>query len=107
MKPFCTITLEHAQIVFVNFVLPTYGHSIKITDKRTGEKTVETVYTDGPQWVKRGESWWTTYRYQLETFVDACKGREAKTWMSLDESVALMGVIDEVYDKAGLKRRGT
>ncbi|KAF7195406.1 D-xylose 1-dehydrogenase (NADP(+)) 2 [Pseudocercospora fuligena] len=55
MKPFCSITLEHAQIDFVNFVLPTYGHSITITDKRTGEKTVETVYTDGPQWGKRGK----------------------------------------------------
>ncbi|KXT17302.1 hypothetical protein AC579_525 [Pseudocercospora musae] len=106
MKPFCSITLEHAQIDFVNFVIPTYGHSIPMTDKRTGEKTAETVYAGGPQWDKRGESWWTTYRYQLEAFVDACKGKEVKTWMSLDESVALMEVIDWVYDRAGLKRRG-
>lgn len=105
------IELEKAKIHYDRFV-PLLGHSITITDKMTGKKEVEKVYVDGDQWGKRGESWWSTYRWQLEAFVDMVKSKENGTnysgpCMSLEESEKLMEVIDSVYDKAGLPRRGT
>lgn len=104
------IELEKARIQYDRFI-PSFGHSIIITDKVSGEKQVEKMYVDGDQWVKRGEPWWTTYRYQLEAFVDMVKAEEngasySGPWMSLKESEKLMEVIDSVYDKAGLPRRG-
>lgn len=104
------IELEKAKIQFNNFV-PNLGHSITITDKASGNKKVEKAFVDGDQWGNRGESWWTTYRWQLEAFVDMVRATEAGSsysgpWMSLEESEKLMEVIDAVYDKAGLPRRG-
>ena len=111
-KTFTSIELEKAKIDFDGFVIPTFGHSITVTEKDGGKKSTEKLYTDGPQWMQRGQPWWTTYRYQLEAFVDGVKAKEAGKvyegpWMSLEESEKLMEVIDAVYDKAGLPRRGT
>ncbi|KAL6248914.1 hypothetical protein RBB50_003977 [Rhinocladiella similis] len=81
-----------------------------------------------------GEEWWTTYRYQLEGFVRKIREVEEETaksknkvpykptgggsdsnsggyvykgpWVSLDQSVRIMDVIDAVYEKAGLPVRG-
>ena len=116
MSPHVIIELEKARIHFDNFVVPTYTHSIAITEKDakgrlTGKKHVEKVWTDGPQWGTRGEAWWTTYRYQLEVFIDMVRAQERGEGyngptMSLEESEKVMEVIDAVYDKAGLPRRG-
>lgn len=116
MTPIATIELEKATIQFQNFVMPTYMHSITITErdsngKLTGRKQTEKIFKDGPQWIERGESWWTTYRYQLEAFVDMVRAKESGEdykgpWMSLEESEKVMELIDAVYDKAKLPRRG-
>lgn len=109
---FTTIELEKATIRFDPFVAPYMGHSITITEKDSGKKQVEKTYVNGPQWGARGQEWWTTYRYQLEAFVDTIQAKAAGKeytgpWMSLKESEKLMEVIDGVYDKAGLPKRGT
>jgi predicted dehydrogenase len=116
MSPVVVIELENAKIEFDNFVVPSYTHSITITEKGTNgkltsKKHTEKLFTDGPQWGTRGEAWWTTYRYQLEAFVDAVRAKEkgeeyTGPWMSLEESEKVMELIDVVYDKAGLPRRG-
>ena len=116
ITPVVTIELEKARIHFDNFVVPTYTHSITITEKDekgnlTGKKHVEKCWTNGPQWGNRGEAWWTTYRYQLEVFVDMVRAKESGQEykgpsMSLEESEKVMELIDAVYDKAGLTRRG-
>ena len=116
MSPVVSIELEKAKIVFDNFVVPTYMHSITITEKHqdgklTGKKHTEKTFTNGPQWGTRGEDWWTTYRYQLEAFVDAVRAKERGEeykgpWMSLEESEKVMELIDNVYQKAGLPKRG-
>ena len=116
MKPYMTVDLEKAKIEFGNFVIPSYGHNITIIEKDdngnlTGRKHTETCYIDGPQWGTRGRPWWTTYRYQLEAFVSMIEAKRAGTeyhgpGMNLEESERLMELIDLVYDKAGLPRRG-
>lgn len=109
--PSVTIETESAYVDLNNFAGPQYGHSITIKDKKTEKIQVEKCFVDGPQWGSRGKPWWTTYRYQLEAFVDMCRakdqGREYHgPGMSMDESVKLMSLIDAVYEKAGLPKRG-
>ncbi len=48
----------------------------------------------------------TTYTYQLRAFVDAVRGGGSVPAAPTD-AVANMRVIDAVYEKAGLRRRGT
>lgn len=118
LAPSCTIELERASIVFQNFVGPHVTHSINVFAKDgngnlTGAKESFTQYKGGPQWGERGEKWWTSYRFQLEAFVDLVRakqqGREDTegpgSWHSLETSRDVMAVIDAVYDKAGLDRR--
>ena len=115
--PITSVELERARIEFNGFVLPTFGHSIVITEKDenrklTKRKHTETCFVDGPEWKSRGQTWWSTYRYQLEAFVSKIRAEETGAeyvgpWFSMDESRKLMELIDSVYDKAGLPRRGT
>ena len=64
-----------------------------------------------------GEEWWTTYRYQLEAFVRMVRDVDRKgkaqaekeykgPWMTMEESVKIMEVIDDVVEKARLPKRG-
>ncbi|KAG5634295.1 hypothetical protein H0H81_002506 [Sphagnurus paluster] len=99
-----TVTCEGGVIEIYNFVLPTIYHSIKVTTKlaagKGSTKRVEKVYTfEEGKMIGKGEAWWTTYRYQLEAFVDRVKGRTPQTWVDRDDSIANMHWIEEVYAK--------
>ena len=48
-----------------------------------------------------------TYTYQLEAFRDAVAGDRSRVLTPPADSVANMRVVDDVYDHAGLPRRGT
>lgn len=51
---------------------------------------------------------WSTYRHQLEEFVNRVKGREGSgCWMSGEDSIKQMEMIDSAYKKAGLPLRPT
>lgn len=55
-----------------------------------------------------GMEWWTTYRYQLEEFVNKIKGRQGNgVWNNKEDSISQMEVIDETYRKGNLKLRPT
>ncbi|KAG6897822.1 hypothetical protein C0992_010626 [Termitomyces sp. T32_za158] len=103
------ITLEGGEIEIYNFVMPTLYHSIKVTTKDARNKTktrVEKVYTftDGKMEGK-GEAWWTTYRFQLEAFVDRVKERTTQTWVDKEDSIANIHWIEQIYAKTGLGSR--
>ncbi len=85
---------------------PHYYHNITVEDKNTGLTTNQKHYSFGPKWGPTGDPWWSTYRYQLEAFVDKMKGRTPKHWIELEDSVAELELIDRVYEKAGMVRRG-
>jgi len=105
--PSITIECEEATIYFYNFMMPHLYHYISITDK-DGNVSYQKHYCFGPKWGVRGESWWSTYRYQLEAFVDTVRGREPACWVDLEDSVQQMEAIDKVYEMSGLgKRKGT
>ena len=99
------------KVTMWNFVIPSLWHRIDITrrhvirKKETGEvvkewEEKESVKEYGPQ----GREWWTTYRWQLEAFVDAVRGRKGK-WVEPEDSVRQMKTIDMVYEKSGLGPR--
>lgn len=82
------------------------SHSIIVEDKITKVKTTQKHYSFGPKWGARSEPYWSTWRYQLEAFVAKVRGEDPPHWIDMKDSVAMAALIDQVYDKAGLPRRG-
>lgn len=89
-----------------SYIAPHLKQELRVENKATGVTTSETHFNAGPKFGPRSEMYWTTYRYQLEAFVAKVRGEEPPHWVELDESVNTMKLIDQVYDKAGLPRRG-
>ncbi|KAI1098817.1 oxidoreductase domain-containing protein [Jackrogersella minutella] len=110
------------KIKFTNFAQPAFFHSIQVDDefairkvgdisghiKRwTKSKTVK-AYTFKEAGIdQEGESHWPTYRYQLEQFVNRVRDREARQWVSGDDSTNTMKMIDMAYTAANLPLRPT
>jgi predicted dehydrogenase len=115
---------EHAVIKTVtlyNHMMPTLWHRVDIVEAHTirntetrktistwTQKTSKKIYT----WKDQGspnvpsEDHWTTYRHQLEQFVNKIKNREGSgCWMDPEDSIRQMAVIDSAYEKAGLPLR--
>ncbi|KAF8485634.1 hypothetical protein JB92DRAFT_2760613 [Gautieria morchelliformis] len=95
------IILEGGEIDFYNFAVPHLYHSIKV--KPRGKKTrVEKVYKrpDG-----YGEEWWSTYRYQLDAFVDRVRGRTPQAWPTANEPMIQMEWVEKTYTKADMPVR--
>jgi len=92
---------ENGSVEMSNFIMPTLLHTITVKVK-DGKSRTEKVYKpkDG-----EGEDWWTTYRYQLGALVDKIRGREPKTWLTKEDSVATMEWIEKIYEKNGLGSR--
>ncbi|CAH0023725.1 unnamed protein product [Clonostachys rhizophaga] len=107
------------KVVLFNFMVGTFWHRIDVEDnfelresetgkvvKKWTEKTSRKAYTfkeaglEGP-----GEDWWMSYRHQLEQFVNRVKGRETRTWVASEDSIAQMRMIDMAYEKGGLPIR--
>ncbi|GLB41844.1 putative oxidoreductase family, NAD-binding Rossmann fold [Lyophyllum shimeji] len=100
-----TVTCEGGEIELFNFVMPTLYHSLKVTPKQ-GKARVEKVYSFADAKMEgKGEAWWTTYRFQLEAFVDRLKGRTPQTWVDKEDSIANMECIEQIYEKTGLGSR--
>ena len=94
------VDCEIGSIDMLNFVLPTFYHSITVKICGGHTRRVEKVYKG-----KKGEEWWTTYRYQLEALVDRVRGREPDTWLTKEESVLVMEWIEKVFNKTGMGSR--
>ncbi|KAK6070454.1 hypothetical protein SCUP234_10134 [Seiridium cupressi] len=54
-----------------------------------------------------GEPWWMSYRFQLEEFVNRVKGRKTQYWISGEDSIEQMRMVDMAYGKSGLGLRPT
>ncbi|OCF55071.1 hypothetical protein L486_07181 [Kwoniella mangroviensis CBS 10435] len=72
--PSIEIECEKATIYFYNHMMPHLFHYISIYDKVTKHTTYQKYYNYGP----KCDPHWSTYRYQLETFVYKVRGREPK-----------------------------
>ncbi|KAK7024992.1 hypothetical protein R3P38DRAFT_2952158 [Favolaschia claudopus] len=90
------IQCEKGKIQIMNYIMPTQFHSIKVTTQ-DGKSRVEKAYT----FPNLGEPWWSSYRYQLEAFVNKVKGRTPHAWVSKEDSINNM----EVVESSGLGSR--
>ncbi|KAJ5171977.1 dimeric dihydrodiol dehydrogenase [Penicillium capsulatum] len=100
-----------------NHLMPSIYNRLDVEDTHTirvGEQVVkswkelkrENVYKWSSTQANPGQEWWTSYRYQLEEFVNRAKGRAGSgVWVDADDSIRQMEAIDETYRKAGLKVR--
>lgn len=98
------VEAEKGTIETFNFVLPSMYHYITITPRQGNtaiKKRVVKIYqfVDAGMEDKGDKPWWSTYRYQLEAFVDRVKGRTPQTWVEKDDSIANMEWIEKVYEK--------
>lgn len=118
--------LRTRNISFNNYPQPAIFHSITVEDEfvvqRSGggaapTKTWKTKRTlKAYSWRESGlegfeeqpgEVHWTTYRYQLEQFVNKVRGHDTPQWVEGQASVATMRMIDMAYAKANLPVRPT
>ncbi|KAJ4287122.1 hypothetical protein N0V88_007744 [Collariella sp. IMI 366227] len=53
------------------------------------------------------ETYWMSFRYQLEAFVNRVKGRETAYWVDREDSLLQMRMVDMAYEKSGLGLRPT
>lgn len=110
------------KVVFVNFMFSPVYHRIEIEDdfvvtkKGSGEvvkkystKETKKAYSfremgaDEP-----GEIYWSTYRHELEQFVNRIRGREGNgVFISHENSMGQMRALDMIYEKSGLGLRPT
>lgn len=77
--------------------MPVIYHYIKVSPDGRKPRT-EKAYKFTPSSGLKGEEWWTTYRYQLEAFVDRVKGRAPDSWMTSEDSIANMEWIEKIYE---------
>ncbi|KAH7402606.1 hypothetical protein BKA66DRAFT_544734 [Pyrenochaeta sp. MPI-SDFR-AT-0127] len=112
--------LEHISqrtIVLNNFMGPNLWHRIDINTTSTwrnasGDVVRESKSTESKKayvWPEesgvetKGEDFWSTYRYQLEEFVNKIKGRKGSgAWLDGTESIKQMELTDKTYEKAGM-----
>ncbi|KAF9500172.1 NAD(P)-binding protein [Pleurotus eryngii] len=107
------VVCEGGEVELYNFPLPTFYHSLTVRKRAAGgrvEERVEKVYTfrsggGSEDATPKGEVWWTTYRYQLEAFIDKLKGRMPQTWLDKEDAVSNIEWIEKVYEKTGLGSR--
>ncbi|KIP03769.1 hypothetical protein PHLGIDRAFT_121299 [Phlebiopsis gigantea 11061_1 CR5-6] len=100
-KVLLLLDMEGGTVEFFGFTMPQIYHYIQVTPRRRPQRT-EKVYrhADGT-----GDGRWSSYRYQLEAFVDKVRGRTPQYWPSREDSVNQMRAICQVYGKAGMPAR--
>lgn len=105
-------------VTLYNHIGPWIYHSIVVEDRHSIKRETTTVKS----WTKKstikaydwldksdgrpGGASWSTYRYQLEEFVNRVRGRKGTgVWVEHQSSMDQMAVLDEMYEKGGLKVR--
>jgi hypothetical protein len=113
-------------VTYLAFSGPMFWHRIEIVNKHTirrvhdgntvkswVEKENKTAYRweitrDDRQTRRIGDCHWSTYRHQLEQFVNKTRGREGSgVWIDGQYSINQMKVVDMAYKKAGLPIKPT
>ncbi|KAJ5321019.1 hypothetical protein N7476_004021 [Penicillium atrosanguineum] len=132
--PKCQVELEEKQIgddknrtvqrkvTIWNHIVPSLYHRIDVENthkiyrddgdllKTWKESQFLKAYTWAPEDGRgvTGQTWWSTYLYQLNEFVNKIKGRDGSgVWVDGEDSIKQMDAIDLTYLKAGLKVRPT
>ena len=97
------VECERGELNLNNFFMPFFYHSITVRLKDESGNTTERVekayaFGDG----RKEEEYWTTFRHQLEAYVDKVKGRTPKTWIYKEDSIGNIEWIEKVYEKVSI-----
>ncbi|KAI6004620.1 NAD(P)-binding protein [Pisolithus albus] len=93
------VVCDQGTVEVFNYVMPVIYHYITVTPNE-GKKRTEKAYAFPSGKSEKGESWWSTYRYQLEAFVDKVRGRTPQPWVSSEDSIANMLWIEKIYEES-------
>lgn len=100
--------LWHRIVIKDNYTIRTKNGRVI---KRWTEKKFHKAYTfkeAGGEFANYpGEKYWISYRHQLEQFVNKIKGRETQSWITGEDSINQMKMLDMAYEKSGLGLRPT
>lgn len=116
--------LRTREVTLHGLIHGVFWHRIDVTDqyeirdsagktvKKWTEKNSHKAYTfaeAGPEFADKapGETFWMSYRHQLEQFVNKIKGRPTEYWITGEDSIEQMKMIDMAYVKSGLGPRPT
>jgi predicted dehydrogenase len=119
-----TIGEEHVvrrTVTFWNMLMPAAWHRIDVVEDHiirscVDQKQLKTwttreskkAYVWGHDTGQPSAENWTTYRHQLEQFVNRIRGRAGSgIWIDSADSIHQMEMIDSAYEKAGLPLRPT
>ena len=100
-------------VAFWAYIIPTFWHRIDVAEhhmvRNKADKSVRKQWTTISYVKEYGEhASWTTYRWQLEEFVNRIRKRPGSgAWMEAEDSMRQMKMIDSAYTKAGLPLRPT
>jgi predicted dehydrogenase len=83
------------------------GKSIRTWTEKQSHKAYTFKKLGGQFTNLPGETFWMSYRYMLEQFVNQVRGREMQSWISGQDSIDQMRMIDMAYEKSGLGIRPT
>jgi len=89
------------------YVIRTDGEVIKTWEEKESHKAYTFKEAGGKFASLPGETFWMSYRHMLEQFANKVKGRETQTWVTGQDSIAQMKIVDMAYEKSGLGIRPT
>ncbi|KAI0353762.1 NAD-P-binding protein [Trametes cingulata] len=95
------VALDGGDIEYFNYPLAGTYHWIRVVPRR-GRARTEKVYKPP---TGAGEASWTTYRYQLEAFVDKVRGRTPRFWTDPKTTIKQLECIERIYTVAGMAPR--
>ncbi|KZV71739.1 NAD-binding protein [Peniophora sp. CONT] len=87
------------ELYLYNFVAAFAYHYIAVSVRGEDGKVIERTEKH------YGKEGWSTYRYQLEAFVDKVRGRKPQHWYDGEDSIQDMTWIQKVYEETGLGAR--
>ena len=97
-----------------NMLLPSFWHRIDVIEehilRHTKDGRIEAKWTEKKYFkqyeMNGGDASWTTYRHQLEQFVNAIRKETGSgVWIDGEDSIQQMKMIDGAYEKAGMRLR--
>ncbi len=109
-------TQEHVvqkTVVCWAYIIPTFWHRIDVVEhhsvrEKADQKIIKQWTTTSYVKEYGQHPSWTTYRYQLEEFVNKIRKRPGSgVWMEAEDSIKQMKMIDSAYAKAALPLRPT
>jgi len=96
-KTSVVVTGDKGRLELSGFPLFSMFHSITVTNKESRKSRTEKCYGDNE----------STYWYQLKAFVQTVRGNKNACISTKEDAILNMKVIDAIYEKAGLVKRGT